>query len=158
MKKTVAMLLSMAMCLSLCIPAFAAGDETESSVTILEANDLDPEFSSSLLGEDADSDNEGALRSIVKTYDLDVPYAGVYYVLDTSLELTPGTVSFVGTWGPSYVNLVVEIISDDGSYGTMTTVSSSATGTLRIRYAGSYTIRVKAISTALNEGTINFTF
>lgn len=157
MKKTVAMVFSIAMCLSLCIPAFAADNEIEASITILEAKDLSTEFSSSLLGEDTVYDNEGVLRSIVKTYGLNVPYDGNYHTLDASLVLTPGTVSFSGTWLPFYANLAVEIISEDGIYGTMTTVASGETGTLRIRYDGSYTIRVKAVSTALS-GTMNFTF
>lgn len=157
MKKLFAMILAAAMCLSLCVPAFAAGDEVESSATLMKKDDLNTEFSGSLLGEDTVYDDEGILRSIVNTYSINVPYDGNYHTLDSLLELTPGTASFVGAWGPSYARLTVEIISDDGGYGTMTSVASGVTGTLRIRQAGIYTIRVKAVSTSLS-GTINFTF
>ena len=157
MKKLFAMMLAAAMCLSLCVPAFAAGDEAESSAAIMKEDGLNAEFSSSLLGEDTVYDDEGILRSIVNTYRINVPYDCNYHTLDSSLELTPGTVSFIGTWGPSYASLTVEIISDDGSYGTMTSVASGVTGTLRIRQEGTYMIHVKAVSRSLS-GTINFTF
>ena len=68
MKKLFAMMLAAAMCLSLCVPAFAAGDEAESSAAIMKEDGLNTEFSSSLLGEDTVYDDEGILRSIVNTY------------------------------------------------------------------------------------------
>ena len=155
-KRLISLLLALVMCVTLCLPAFAAGDEAESSAAIMKEDGLNTEFSSSLLGKDTVYDDEGILRSIVNTYRINVPYDGNYHTLDSSLELTPGTVSFIGTWGPSYASLTVEIISDDGSYGTMTSVASGVTGTLRIRQEGTYIIHVKAVSRSLS-GTINFT-
>ena len=151
MKRLISMILLASLCLSLslCIPVFAVGDESTSGVKPLGTNDLSPEFSSALIGEDPVFDDNGVLRSIVKTYRFNVPYDGNYYELDTSLALTPGTVSFCGTWFPSYASLTVEIISEDGSYGTLTSVASGVAGTLRIRQAGTYTIRVRAASTTL---------
>ena len=157
MKRLFAMILAVSLCLSLCIPVLASENEKEEIIEILSLNDISAEFDSSLLGEDTVYDDEGILRSIVNTYSINVPYDGNYHTLDSSLELTPCTVSFVGAWGPSYARLTVEIISDDGSYGTLTSVASGETGALRIRQAGTYTIHVKAVSTALN-GTMNFTF
>ena len=159
MKRLISMILLASLCLSLslCIPVFAVGDESTSGVKPLGTNDLSPEFSSALIGEDPVFDDNGVLRSIVKTYRFNVPYDGNYYELDTSLALTPGTVSFCGTWFPSYASLTVEIISEDGSYGTLTSVASGVAGTLRIRQAGTYTIRVRAASTTL-RGVMSFTF
>lgn len=151
MKRLISMILLASLCLSLslCIPVFAVADESTSGVKPLDTNDLSPEFSSALIGEDPVFDDNGVLRSIVKTYRFNVPYDGNYYELDTSLALTPGTVSFCGAWFPSYASLTVEIISEDGSYGTLTSVASGVAGTLRIRQAGTYTIRVRAASTTL---------
>ena len=159
MKRLISMILLASLCLSLslCIPVFAVADESTSGVKPLGTNDLSPEFSSALIGEDPVFDDNGVLRSIVKTYRFNVPYDGNYYELDTSLALTPGTVSFCGTWFPSYASLTVEIISEDGSYGTLTSVASGVAGTLRIRQAGTYTIRVRAASTTL-RGVMSFTF
>ena len=159
MKRLISMILLASLCLSLslCIPVFAVGDESTSGVKPLNTNDLSPEFSSALIGEDPVFDDNGVLRSIVKTYRCNVPHDGNYYELDTSLALTPGTVSFCGTWFPSYASLTVEIISEDGSYGTLTSVASGVAGTLRIRQAGTYTIRVRAASTTL-RGVMSFTF
>ena len=151
MKRLISMILLASLCLSLslCIPVFAVADESTSGVKPLDTNDLSPEFSSALIGEDPVFDDNGVLRSIVKTYRFNVLYDGNYYELGTSLALTPGTVSFCGTWFPSYASLTVEIISEDGSYGTLTSVASGVAGTLRIRQAGTYTIRVRAASTTL---------
>lgn len=159
MKRLISMILLASLCLSLslCIPVFAVADESTSGVKPLDTNDLSPEFSSALIGEDPVFDDNGVLRSIVKTYRCNVPHDGNYYELDTSLALTPGTVSFCGTWFPSYASLTVEIISEDGSYGTLTSVASGVAGTLRIRQAGTYTIRVRAASTTL-RGVMSFTF
>jgi|GEM_PF-5672480 len=157
MKRLFAMVLAAFLCLSMCLPVSAVGDEAASDSKILEIDDLSPDFSGSLLGEDTVYDDEGVLRSIVKTYSLNVPYDGNYHTLDSSLVLTPGTVSFSGTWLPYYASLAVEFISDDGSYGTLITVASGVTGTLRIRQAGTYTLHVKAVSASLG-GTISFTF
>ena len=44
MKKLFAMMLAAAMCLSLCVPAFAAGDEAESSAAIMKEDGLNTEF------------------------------------------------------------------------------------------------------------------
>ena len=85
MKRLFSMILLASLCLSLslCIPVFAVGDESASGVKPLGTNDLSPEFSSALIGEDPVFDDNGVLRSIVKTYRCNVPHDGNYYELDT---------------------------------------------------------------------------
>ena len=71
-KRSISLLLALVMCVTLCLPAFAAGDEAESSAAIMKEDGLNTEFSSSLLGEDTVYDDEGILRSIVNTYQCSV--------------------------------------------------------------------------------------
>lgn len=150
MKKIFAMILATTLCLSLCIPTFAEDINVEKMEVEQKTGD-----SIGQLEIEQYYDPVSGMR-VVSPFPLDIPFDGEYHTL-TEVELEYGdTISFNGTWTPSYARLIVEVISTDGSYGTMTTIRSPGSGSFNIREDGTYIIHVKAVSTSL-VGFMNFT-
>lgn len=102
---------------------------------------------------------EATARGIVKTFSFNLPADGEYYYFpDFEEEYQSNTsVTFIGTWSPSYEEVTVRLIATATGGGQIFTISSGVEHTRTLYVNSVYTMQLRVVGQSAVRGTLQVT-